>query len=121
VTARFFLMTTDIFFFFHGLSTSQWMYEGLHCKHRPASTVVRDIEQRTMLTSVHGAAGALSMGPSTGYASNLTISMFSKVFILLNMISMFIIVATCSTRFLGQNQIHMICEPRKSNHTYGYK
>jgi hypothetical protein len=50
-----------------------------------------------MSTSARGAAGALSMGPSTGYASNLTVSMFSKVFMLLNMINMFIIVATSTS------------------------
>ena len=50
-----------------------------------------------MSTSAHVAAGALSMGPSAGYTSNLTVSMFSKVFVLLNMISMFIIVATSSS------------------------
>jgi hypothetical protein len=43
--------------------------EGLHCEHRPASTVVCDIEQRTMSTSVRGAASALSMGPSAEYNS----------------------------------------------------
>jgi hypothetical protein len=34
--------------------------------YRLASTVVRGIEQRTMLTSVHGATGALGMGPPLG-------------------------------------------------------
>jgi hypothetical protein len=38
----------------------------------------------------------LKHGPSAGYTSNLTVSIFSKVFVLLNMISMFIIVATSS-------------------------
>ena len=73
------------------------MFEGLHYEHRHALTVVHDIEQRTISTSVRGATGALSMGPSAMYTSNLTVSMFNKVFVLLNMISMFIIVATSSS------------------------
>jgi len=60
--------------------------------------MVHDIEQRTMSTSTCGAVGALSMGPSTGYTSNLTVFMFSKVFVLLNTINMFIIVATSSSQ-----------------------
>jgi hypothetical protein len=39
-TARFFLVTADILFFFLGSSTFRWTFEGLHCEHRPASTVV---------------------------------------------------------------------------------
>jgi hypothetical protein len=50
-----------------------------------------------MLTSARGAAGALSMDPSARYTSNFTVSMFSKVFVLLNMISMFIILASSSS------------------------
>ena len=50
-----------------------------------------------MLTRVNGATGALSTGPSAGYTSNLIIFKFNKVFVLLNMISMFIIVATSSS------------------------
>ena len=50
-----------------------------------------------MSTSARGATSALSMGPSAKYTSNLTVSMFSKVFMLLNMIRMFIIVATSSS------------------------
>jgi hypothetical protein len=96
VTARFFLVTVDVFFFL-GSSTSQWTFEGLHYEHHSASIVVRDIEQRTTSTSMRGATGALSMDPSIGYTFNFTVSMFSKVFVLLNMISMFIIVATSST------------------------
>jgi hypothetical protein len=46
---------------------------------------------------VNGVTSALSMDPSTGYTSNLIVSIFSKVFVLLNMISMFIIVATSSS------------------------
>ena len=42
-------------------------FVGLHYEHRPASTVVRDFEQRTMSTSANGASDALSMGPSAGY------------------------------------------------------
>jgi hypothetical protein len=97
VTARFFLVTADIVFFFLGSSISRWTFEGLHCEHRPASTVVRDIKQRVMLTSARGAAGVLSMGPSAGYTSNLTVFMFNKIFVLLSMISMFIILATSSS------------------------
>ena len=51
-------------------------FVGLHCKHRPAPTVVRDFEQRTISTSANGAADALDMvrsdalgmGPSAGYS-----------------------------------------------------
>jgi hypothetical protein len=59
----FFLVTVDIFFFFFlGSSNSWWMFEGLHCEHRLASTVVHDIEQHTMSTSVRGATGAFEHG-----------------------------------------------------------
>jgi hypothetical protein len=51
----------------------------------------------------HGATRSLSMGPSAKYISDLTISIFSKVFMLFNMISIFIIVATiginCSSHY----------------------
>ena len=50
-----------------------------------------------MSTRVNGATGALSMGPSVGYTSNLIVFKFNKVFVLLNMISMFIIVAASSS------------------------
>jgi hypothetical protein len=50
-----------------------------------------------MLTRVNGATSALSMHPSAGYTSNLIVSIFSKVFVLLNMINMFTIVATSSS------------------------
>ena len=43
-------------------------FVGLHCKHRPAPTVVRDFEQRTISTSANGASDALGMGPSAGYS-----------------------------------------------------
>ena len=43
-------------------------FVGLHCEHRPAPTVVRDFEQRTMSTSANGASDALGMGPSAGYS-----------------------------------------------------
>ena len=56
-----------------------------------------------MSSSARVAAGALSMGPSAGYTSNLTVSMFSKVFVLLNMISMFIILGTSSSH------VHICC------------
>jgi hypothetical protein len=95
--AHFFLVSANIIFFFFGSSASQRTFEGLHCEHRPASTVVRYFEQHTMSTHVNGATGALSMGPFAGYTSNLTVSIFSKVFVLLNMISMFIIVVTSSS------------------------
>ena len=42
-------------------------FMGLHCEHRPAPTVVRDFEQRTMSTSASGASDALGMRPSAGY------------------------------------------------------
>ena len=96
MTAHFFLVIVDVFFFL-GSSTFWWTFEGLHYEHRPASTIVSDIEQRTMSTSARGATSALSMGPSAGYTSNLTVSMFSKVFMLLNVISIFIILVTSSS------------------------
>ena len=36
-------------------------FVGLHCEHLPASTVVRDFEQRTMSTSANAASNALGM------------------------------------------------------------
>jgi hypothetical protein len=39
-------------------------FVGLHCEHRPASTVVHDFDQRTMSTSANGASDVLGMGPS---------------------------------------------------------
>jgi hypothetical protein len=89
-------------------SSSWWTFEGLHCKHRLASTVVLSTEQRTTSTSAHGATSALSMGPSAGYISNLTISIFIKVFVQLNMISMFTIVCTSSSHvhMLVKNLLH---------------
>ena len=48
-------------------SSSWWTFAGLHCKHLPASTVVRYFEQHTMSTSANGAAGAFSTSPSSGY------------------------------------------------------
>ena len=65
------------------LFSSWWTFEGLHYEHHLASTMVHDIEELTMSTSAHGATGALSMGLSAEYISNLTISIFSKVFVLL--------------------------------------
>ena len=56
-----------------------------------------------MSISARGAAGALSMGPSAGYTSNLTVSMFSKVFLVLNMIGMFIVLGTSSSH------VHICC------------
>ena len=49
---------------------------GLHCEHRPASTVVHDFEQRTMSTSANGASDALGMGPSVGYILISVITVF---------------------------------------------
>ena len=56
-------------------------FVGLHCEHRPASTVVHDFKQRTMSTSANGASDALGMGPSAGYTlismiTVLTITVF---------------------------------------------
>jgi len=78
------------------------MPEGLHCEHLSASTVVLDFEQHTMTTRVNRATSALSMGPSAGYICNLTVSTFSKVFMILNMINMLIIVAT------GSSHVHIL-------------
>ena len=51
-------------------------FVGLHCEHLPASTVVRDFEQRTMSTSANGASDALGMGPSAGYSLIYLITVF---------------------------------------------
>ena len=56
-----------------------------------------------MSISARGAAGALSMDPSVGYTSNLIVSMFNKVFVLLNMINMFIVLGTSSSH------VHICC------------
>ena len=52
---------------------------GLHCEHRPASTVVRDFEQRIMSTSANGASDVLGMGPSARYIliSVITVLVFT--------------------------------------------
>ena len=42
-------------------------FMGLHYEYRPAPTVVRDFEQRTISTSANGASDTLGMGPSAGY------------------------------------------------------
>jgi hypothetical protein len=70
-------------------------------EHRPASTMVRNIEQRTMSTCAIEHADALSMSSSARYISNLTISIFSMIFVLLNIISMFIVVV------IGSSHVHM--------------
>ena len=49
-------------------------YVGLHYEHHPASTVVHDLEQRTMSTSANGASDALGIGPSAGYNLNSVIT-----------------------------------------------
>jgi hypothetical protein len=73
---------------------------GLHCKQLPASIVVCDFKQRTMSTSAHRATDAFNIGPSAGYISNLTVSMFNKISVMF-MISMFImvvfVVSICSS------------------------
>ena len=51
-------------------------FMGLHCEHRPTSTVVRDFEQRTVSTSANGASNALGMGPSAGYNLNSVFTAF---------------------------------------------
>ena len=54
-------------------------FVGLHCEHLPASTMVRDFEQRTMSTSANGASDALGMGPSTRYSLISMITVFCIV------------------------------------------
>ena len=51
-------------------------FVGLHCEHRPASTVVHDFKQRTISTSANGAFDALGMGPSAGYILISMITVF---------------------------------------------
>ena len=51
-------------------------FAGLHCEHRPASTVVHDFEQRTMSTSANGASDVLGMGPSARYILISVITVF---------------------------------------------
>ena len=72
-TYVFFLVADPVFFSVIAYETASFLlpsdpFVGLHCEHRPAPTVVRDFEQRTMSTSVNGASDALGMGPSAGYS-----------------------------------------------------
>ena len=60
----------------------------LHCEHLPASTVVRDFEQRTMPTSANGASDALGMGPSAGYSLISVITVFCNLTVSISMSSM---------------------------------
>ena len=62
----------------------------MHCEYLPASTVVRDFEQHTMMTHVNEAISALSIDPSAGYNNP---SNFVKFYIVFVMISMFIVAA----------------------------
>jgi hypothetical protein len=94
-TARFFLVTADVFFFFLGSSTSRWTFDGLHCVHLPAPTLVRDYEQLTM--SGTEATGALSMGPSVGYISILKLVKFNLIFAMISMLFMNIFAANLSS------------------------
>jgi hypothetical protein len=84
------------------------MFAGLHYVHHPAPTVVCDFDQRTMSTCAHGATRALSMGPSTEYISVLTVSIFIKFFVLFNMISIFIIVATIEINYSSHVHIYVV-------------
>ena len=52
---------------------------GLHCERLPASTVVRDFEQRTISTSANGASDALGMGPSAGYSLISVITVLAAI------------------------------------------
>ena len=63
-------------------------FVGLHCEHLPASTVVRDFEQRTMSTSANGASDALGMGPSAGYSLISVISVLCVFTIFTSMSSL---------------------------------
>jgi len=105
-TARFFLVTADVFsFFFLGSSISRWTFEGLHCEHRPASIVVCYIEQHTMSTRVNGATGALSMGPSAGYISIFELVKFNLIFVMIGMLFMNILTANLSSSKI--THVHM--------------
>jgi len=105
-TARFFLVTADIIFFFLGSFTSRWMFEGLHCIHLPAPTVVHDFEQLTM--SGTGATGALTMGPSPGYISILKFVKFNLFFALISMLFMNIFAANLSSSKITHVHISVI-------------
>ena len=61
---------------------------GLHYEHLPASTVVRDFEQRTISTSANGASDALGMGPSVGYSLISVITVFCILTVSISMSSM---------------------------------
>ena len=63
-------------------------FMGLHYEHHPAPTVVRDFEQRTMLTSANGASDALGMGPSVGYSLIFVITVFCSLIVSMSMSSM---------------------------------
>ena len=91
-TARFFLVTADVFFL--GSSTSRWTFEGRHYVHLPAPTVVRDFEQLTM--SGTGATGALSMGPSAWYIFILKLVKFNLFLLCMLFMNIFAANLSCS-------------------------
>ena len=62
-------------------------FVGLHYEHRPALTVVRDFEQRTM-SSANGASDALGMVPSAGYSLISVITVFCILTVSISMSSM---------------------------------
>ena len=68
------------------------LFVGLHYEHLPVSTVVRDFEQRTMLTSANGASDALGMGPSAGYSLISVIYVLYVVTVFISMSSLHAVV-----------------------------
>ena len=70
-------------------------FMGLHCERLPASTVVRDFEQRTM-SSANGASDALGMGPSAGYTLISVITVLCVLTVSISCIDQYIIYACCS-------------------------
>ena len=77
-------------------------FVGLHCEYLPASTVVRDFEQRTMSTSANGAFDTLGMGPSAGYSLISVISVLYVFTVFISMSSLHVVV------FIRNIHIHVV-------------
>jgi len=87
-------------------STSRWMFEGRHCVHLPATTVVHDFEQLTM--SGFRATGALSMGPSVWYIFILKLVKFNLFSTMISMMFINIFAANPSSSKITHEHIFII-------------
>jgi hypothetical protein len=102
-------VATDIVsVFLFGSSSSWWMFDGQHYVHLPASIVVCDVKQRTMMTSVNGAIGALSMGPSAGYNLILEFVKFNITFFAMIFMLLVFIFATSTGSTFTHMHIHVV-------------